>query len=74
MFILVKPDGQIVKSVGKGGVQLAQADRGTYSQGFDCVFEAENGLTFAEMPMSQRIIYSHRGRAAKALLDQLKEA
>lgn len=74
MFILLKPNGEIVKSIGKGGVQLAQADRGTYSQGFDCVFEAENGLTFAEMPMSQRIVYSHRGRAAKALLDQLKEA
>lgn len=72
MFILLKPDGTVFKSVGKGGVKLAQADRGTYSQGFDCLFEAENGLTFAEMPMSQRILYSHRGRAAKALLAQLE--
>ena len=64
LFVLVMPDGSVYHSIGRGGVTLAQSERGAYSVGFDTLFESENGKTFAEMQMSERVNYSHRGRAA----------
>lgn len=74
LFILLTPSGTVYQSTGRGGVTLALAPRGTYSAGFDTLFEAENGLTLAEMPMAERVQYSHRGRAAKQLLEKIGHA
>ena len=71
LFVLVMPDGSVYHSIGRGGVILAQSERGAYSVGFDTLFESENGKTFAEMQMSERVNYSHRGRAAKMLLEKI---
>ncbi|MGR8823152.1 non-canonical purine NTP pyrophosphatase [Leuconostoc citreum] len=71
LFVLVMPDGSVYHSIGRGGVTLAQSERGAYSVGFDTLFESENGKTFAEMQMSERVNYSHRGRAAKMLLEKI---
>lgn len=74
LFVLVTPDGTVYRSTGRGGVKLAKAPRGAYSVGFDTLFEAENGQTLAEMPMAKRVNYSHRGRAAKQLLETISHA
>ena len=71
LFVFVMPDGSVYHSIGRGGVTLAQSERGAYSVGFDTLFESENGKTFAEMQMSERVNYSHRGRAAKMLLEKI---
>lgn len=71
LFVLVMADGSVYHSIGRGGVTLAQSERGAYSVGFDTLFESENGKTFAEMQMSERVNYSHRGRAAKMLLEKI---
>lgn len=71
LFVLLTPDGRAQKAIGRGGVTLASEERGSFSVGFDTLFEAENGKTFAEMPMNERVNFSHRGRAAKALLREL---
>lgn len=71
LFVLLTPDGRAQKAIGRGGVTLASEERGSFSVGFDTLFEAENGKTFAEMPMNGRVNFSHRGRAAKALLREL---
>lgn len=71
LFVLAMPDGSVYHSIGRGGVTLAQSERGAYSVGFDTLFESENGKTFAEMQMSERVNYSHRGRAAKMLLEKI---
>lgn len=73
LFILLTPDNQVHQAIGRGGVILATKERGNFSVGFDTLFEAENGKTFAEMPMKERLNYSHRGRAAKKLLGELGE-
>ncbi len=72
LFVLLTPDDQVKRAIGRGGTKLALAERGQFSVGFDTLFEAENGQTFAEMPIDVRVSYSHRGRAAKKLLAQLK--
>ncbi|QEA58830.1 non-canonical purine NTP pyrophosphatase [Leuconostoc koreense] len=74
LFVLLTPDDQVKRAIGRGGTKLALAERGQFSVGFDTLFEAENGQTFAEMPTDIRVSYSHRGRAAKNLLAQLQPA
>lgn len=73
LFVLVMPHGRIVSSHGHGGIIIAQNERGNYSVGFDALFVAENGKTFAEMPMNERVGYSHRGRAAKKLMQEIDQ-
>ncbi|QBO35240.1 non-canonical purine NTP pyrophosphatase [Periweissella cryptocerci] len=69
-FALVTPNGYL-QSVGRGGVQVASAPRGSYSHGLDDIFETETGKTLAELPIKQRLPYAHRGRAAQDLVAQL---
>ncbi|MEX0380785.1 non-canonical purine NTP pyrophosphatase [Leuconostoc sp. MS02] len=71
LFVLITSTGKTVSSVGRGGVLLAKSERGKYAVGFDTLFEAENGKTLAEMPMAERVLYSHRGRAAQKLLQEI---
>ena len=73
LFVLITSTGKTVSSVGRGGVLLAKSERGKYAVGFDTLFEAENGKTLAEMPMAERVLYSHRGRAAQKLLQKISD-
>ena len=70
---LANPTGEVVLEV--EGIclgQLLEAPRGEGGFGYDPVFFVpEAGLTFAEMPHSQKAELGHRGRAFAALKLQL---
>ena len=54
--------------------QILEARRGEGGFGYDPVFFVpEAGLTFAEMPHSQKAALGHRGRAFAALKPKLRE-
>lgn len=40
--------------------------RGTNGFGYDPIFETENGLTLAELPLTEKSVVSHRARALAA--------
>ena len=73
---LANPAGDIVLEVeGICPGQILQAPRGEGGFGYDPVFFVpEAGLTFAEMPHSQKAELGHRGRAFAALKPQLRAA
>lgn len=71
IYVLVKPDGQVLESSGQSGIHMLNHQLGDYAAGLDRLLVTENGLTLAQMPIAQRVAYHHRGRAAKNLLKQL---
>lgn len=72
---LANPEGEIVLEVeGICPGQILEAPRGEGGFGYDPVFFVpEAGLTFAEMPHSQKAALGHRGRAFAALKPKLGE-
>ncbi len=66
------PDGQILLEVeGRCDGQITTVPRGDQGFGYDPIFEVNNtGRTFAEMALSEKKSYGHRGRAF-ALLEPL---
>ncbi|MFZ9216560.1 MAG: RdgB/HAM1 family non-canonical purine NTP pyrophosphatase [Vulcanococcus sp.] len=72
---LANPQGDVVLEVeGLCPGQILEAPRGEGGFGYDPVFFVpEAGLTFAEMPHSQKAELGHRGRAFAALKPQLSE-
>ena len=71
---LANPEGEIVLEVeGICPGQILEAPRGEGGFGYDPVFFVpEAGLTFAEMPHSQKAELGHRGRAFAALKPKLQ--
>jgi len=71
---LVNPAGDVVLEVeGLCPGTILSAPRGEDGFGYDPVFFVpEAGLTFAEMPHSQKATLGHRGRAFAALKPQLQ--
>ena len=71
---LANPAGEIVLEVeGICPGQILEAPRGEGGFGYDPVFLVpEAGLTFAEMPHSQKAELGHRGRAFAALKPKLQ--
>jgi XTP/dITP diphosphohydrolase len=71
---LANPEGEIVLEVeGLCPGQILEAPRGEGGFGYDPVFFVpEAGLTFAEMPHSQKAELGHRGRAFAALKPKLQ--
>ncbi len=62
--------------VGRCDGTIAMEVRGEDGFGYDPIFvpnEDEKGLTFAEMPKEEKSVYSHRGRALRALFDFLND-
>lgn len=56
----------------KGSIRTEKS--GTKGFGYDPIFEPENrGITFAEMPLSEKNEISHRARALKKMIQFLKE-
>ena len=72
---LANPQGEVVLEVeGLCPGQILEAPRGEGGFGYDPVFFVpEAGLTFAEMPHSQKAELGHRGRAFAALKPRLRE-
>jgi XTP/dITP diphosphohydrolase len=70
---LVRPDGTQVVAEGEVTGTIAPAARGAGGFGYDPVFvpEGGDGRTFAEMGADEKHALSHRGRAFRALAEQL---
>ena len=72
---LAAPDGTVLLEVeGRCEGSITTEPRGNGGFGYDPVFEVEDtGLTFAEMPLSEKKHHGHRGRAFSQLEPGLRE-
>ena len=72
---LAAPDGTVLLEVeGRCEGSITTEPRGNGGFGYDPVFEvADTGLTFAEMPLSEKKHHGHRGRAFSQLEPGLRE-
>lgn len=77
---LVARDGSEVIADGAVEGRITDAPRGTHGFGYDPLFEIAdaragdvNGRTMAELTTAEKNRVSHRGRAYRALLDQLRQ-
>ena len=67
-------DPEPLISVGRVEGEITDAPIGSNGFGFDPVMHiAEFGKTFAQLPTEVKNANSHRGRAAKAMLDQMRQ-
>ena len=67
-------DPQPLIAVGRVVGEIAHSPRGSNGFGFDPVMHiAAFGKTFAELPVEVKNAHSHRGRAARAMVDLLRE-
>lgn len=71
--LVVFPDGREVVAEGAATGSIALAPRGSEGWGYDPVFVPDDGdgRTFAEMPKREKDALSHRGRAFRALAEEL---
>lgn len=66
-------DPEPLIAVGKVSVDIAEQPRGTQGFGFDPVLcVPELGKTFAELPEATKNQFSHRGRSARLMLEQVR--
>lgn len=69
---LVFPDGKCFTAEGRAYGEILSEERGTGGFGYDCLFRSDElGVTFAEATEEQKNAVSHRGRALRALKEQL---
>lgn len=67
-------DPEPLVAVGRVNGEIARERRGTNGFGFDPVmYIPEFGQTFAELPIEVKNANSHRGRAAKAMVELIRE-
>lgn len=67
-------DPEPLVAVGRVSGEIARERRGTNGFGFDPVmYIPEFGKTFAELPIEVKNANSHRGRAAKAMVELIRE-
>ena len=73
--IVVWPDGSELHVEGRCPGVITTSERGDDGFGYDSVFQPDEGggATFAEMGASAKHVISHRGRAFRALLEQLAQ-
>ncbi|WP_125769792.1 non-canonical purine NTP pyrophosphatase [Companilactobacillus furfuricola] len=70
----VDQQGRVITAKGEVTGRISHQDHGTYSSGFDKIFFIlELGKTLAQLPDDQRIPLTHRGRAAKNLIQLIKD-
>lgn len=68
VLALATPDGQVETHRGEVEGEFLPAPRGAGGFGYDPVFLVpELGVTFAEMPLEEKPLWSHRGRAFDSL-------
>ncbi|HSL74953.1 MAG TPA: RdgB/HAM1 family non-canonical purine NTP pyrophosphatase [Ilumatobacteraceae bacterium] len=72
--MIVWPDGAELAVDGVCTGVITTEERGTAGFGYDSVFQPDegDGSTFAEMDAAAKHAISHRGRAFRALLDELE--
>ncbi len=67
-------DPEPLVAVGRVSGEIARERRGTNGFGFDPVmYIPEFGQTFAELPLEVKNANSHRGRAARAMVELIRE-
>lgn len=73
--IVVWPDGSEVHVEGVCPGKITTAERGDVGFGYDAVFQPDegDGGTFSEMGVQAKNAISHRGRAFRALLEELAQ-
>jgi XTP/dITP diphosphohydrolase len=66
-------DGEVLATTrGEVGGMILREERGSGGFGYDPLFFVpELGVTFAEVPVEKKGEYSHRGRAFRAMLEEL---
>ncbi|MDP3984915.1 MAG: RdgB/HAM1 family non-canonical purine NTP pyrophosphatase [Acidimicrobiia bacterium] len=70
---LVTPEGEELLVEGRLEGRITTAPRGTYGFGYDPVFEV-NGQTLGEMTVAEKNQVSHRARALRALVEELRRS
>lgn len=71
--VLLFPSGKAVTAEGHVFGQITNEERGTGGFGYDAVFYCDElGKTFAEASADEKDAVSHRGRALRALCNNLK--
>jgi XTP/dITP diphosphohydrolase len=69
----IDQEGKVITAKGEISGMIAFEDRGDQSSGFDKIFYLpELDKTLAELPDAERIPLTHRGRAAKNLISQIR--
>lgn len=70
VIVLARPDGTEVVARGEVGGEIVPQPMGDNGFGYDPVFLLPDlGRTMAELPASEKDLLSHRGRAARQLLE-----
>lgn len=70
--VLVTPEGREVRADGSCEGRIVLEARGTEGFGYDPHFEPRNdSRTMAEIPLSEKLGFSHRGRAFRGLAHRL---
>lgn len=73
VMAFISPDGRETVVEGEVRGEIATELRGTHGFGYDPIFfYPPLGKTFGEIPESEKNRLSHRGRAARALLEALR--
>lgn len=74
VIALTRPDGTDMLAIGTVAGQIATAVTGDGGFGYDPLFipDEGDGRSFAQMTRAEKGQISHRGRALRALLDQLQ--
>ena len=71
---LVLPDGREITAEGRCDGRIIDEERGTNGFGYDSIFFRDDlGLTFGEATREEKTARSHRGAAARALLERLRQ-
>jgi XTP/dITP diphosphohydrolase len=71
---LVLPDGRELTAEGRCDGRIIDEERGTNGFGYDSIFFRDDlGLTFGEATREEKNARSHRGAAARALLERLRQ-
>jgi XTP/dITP diphosphohydrolase len=65
------PGGTTIAAEGEATGTIGFAPRGTHGFGYDPVFIADSGRTFAELPAAEKDAISHRGAALRAIAPEL---
>lgn len=76
VVMVVWPDGRELSAEGVCGGTIPSEERGGRGFGYDSVFVPADGdgRTFAEMSEAEKSAISHRGRALRALITQLRSS
>ena len=73
-IVLYHPDGTYIYKEGRCYGEIIEEERGDTSFGYECIFLSDDlGKTFGEATREEKNSISHRGRALKALKEELEK-